>query len=579
MSPEFGATCAIFPIDNETLNYMHLTGRSPESVDLVEEYARAQNIFITDHENYEPQFSEIIELDISNIRPSIAGPKRPQDNILLENAASSFKELITEKKERTLISDLNTDLGDGDVVIAAITSCTNTSNPSVMIAAGLVAKKAVEKGLRIRDYVKTSLAPGSQVVSEYLNRSGLQKYLDKIGFEVVGYGCTTCIGNSGPLHESIEKTIKDKNYTVASVLSGNRNFEGRVHPLTKANYLASPPLVVAYALAGSMNVDLVNDPIGTDITGKKVYISDIWPTQEEINEIISATIDNKMFSEKYADLYKGDSFWQNIDTSASDTYNWQDSSTYIRLPNFFDDLNRQNANDINNAKILALFGDSITTDHISPAGNIAKDSPAAKYLEENGIKPQYFNSYGSRRGNHEVMMRGTFANIRIKNLMLGGSKEGGYTKLEPNGEEISIYDAAQHYKQQNQPLVVFAGKEYGTGSSRDWAAKGTMLLGVKAVIAQSFERIHRSNLIGMGVLPLMFKDDSIDYLGLTGYETVDIAGINDQITPKQELSATITFEDGSKKEITLICRLDTGNEVEYFKKGGILQYVLTNQIN
>ncbi len=578
MSPEFGATCAIFPIDQETLKYLHLTGRSEESIKLVEEYTKAQDIFVENHD-FEPDFSDIIELDISKIEPSIAGPKRPQDNILLKNASTSFKDLIQEtggKKERTMMPELNISIGDGDVVIAAITSCTNTSNPSVMIAAGLVAKKAVQKGLRIKTFVKTSLAPGSQAVSEYLEKSGLQTYLNHLGFENVGYGCTTCIGNSGPLHPKIEETIKNKGYTVASVLSGNRNFEGRVHPLTKASYLASPPLVVAYALAGSMNIDLATSSIGTDIAGKPVFLKDIWPSQAEINEIIAKNVDRSIFIEKYSDFHKGDKLWQNINTSASSTYDWQDSSTYIRLPSFFENLEQENANDINNARILALFGDSITTDHISPAGNIALSSPAAKYLEEKGVKAGDYNSYGSRRGNHEVMMRGTFANIRIKNLMLGGSKEGGFTKLEENGEEISIFDAAMHYREQNQPLVIFAGKEYGTGSSRDWAAKGTMLLGVKAVIAQSFERIHRSNLIGMGVLPLMFKNDSVESLNLTGFETVDILGINSKITPKQEFQAIITDKNGSKREITLISRLDTGNEVEYFKKGGILQYVLTN---
>lgn len=581
MSPEFGSTCAIFPIDRETLNYLHLTARDPESIALVEQYAKAQGIFVEDY-NHEPQFSDVIELDISKIEPSIAGPKRPQDNIALKNAASAFDKLVTTshgKKDRVLIPEINTDIGDGDIVIAAITSCTNTSNPSVMVAAGLVAKKAVARGLKIKKFVKTSLAPGSQVVSEYLSKSGLQKYLDQLGFEVVGFGCTTCIGNSGPLHPSIEGAIKEKGLTVTSVLSGNRNFEGRVHPLTKANYLASPPLVMAYAIAGSMNIDITTEAIGTDYKGQKVYLEDIWPTQQEIKDIISGTIDNKMFAEKYQDLYKGDKFWQDIKTSASSTYDWDQNSTYIRLPGFFDNLDRQNANDIKNAKILALFGDSITTDHISPAGNIAKDSPAAKYLDDHNVAAQSYNSYGSRRGNHEVMMRGTFANIRIKNLMLGGEKEGGYTKLLPSGEEISIYDAAMHYKDQNQPLVIFAGKEYGTGSSRDWAAKGTMLLGVKAVIAHSFERIHRSNLIGMGVLPLMFKDSDINSLNLTGFESVDINGINNDISPKQEFTAIITYQDGSTKEVTLISRLDTGNEVEYFKKGGILQYVLTKQTN
>lgn len=580
MSPEFGATCAIFPVDQETINYLNLTARDPKTVALVEKYTKAQGVFVENYDS-EPDFSQVIELDISAIQPSIAGPKRPQDIISLKDASQSFKKLIEDsstKEERTLISDLNTDIGNGDVVIAAITSCTNTSNPSVMIAAGLVAKKAVEKGLKIKKYVKTSLAPGSQVVKEYLEKSNLQKYFDQLGFEIVGFGCTTCIGNSGPLHPAIEKVIKERGLTVTSVLSGNRNFEGRVHPLTKANYLASPPLVMAYALAGSMHTDLINDPIGTDHKGQKVYLKDIWPSQAEIKKIIEDNINSKMFAEKYGDLYKGDKFWQNIETSSSGTYDWNEESTYIRLPNFFDNLDANSIKDIKGAKILALFGDSITTDHISPAGNIAKDSPAAKYLEENGIAAENYNSYGSRRGNHEVMMRGTFANIRIRNLMLGDQKEGGYTKIEEIGQEISIYDAAMHYDKQKIPLVVLAGKEYGTGSSRDWAAKGTMLLGVKAVIAESFERIHRSNLIGMGVLPLVFKNDSVKSLNLTGYETVDIIGINDQIAPKQELTAVITFIDGKKKEITFITRLDTGNEVEYFKKGGILQYVLSNQI-
>lgn len=580
MSPEFGSTCAIFPIDQETINYMQLTARDPENIELVEKYAKAQELFLTDYD-HEPEFSQVIELDLASIKPSIAGPKRPQDIIELSQASSKFKNLVEnshQNKERSYLKDLNYSIGDGDIVIAAITSCTNTSNPSVMIAAGLVAKKAVEKGLKIKQHVKTSLAPGSQVVSEYLEQSGLQKYLDHLGFDIVGFGCTTCIGNSGPLQESIESAIKEKGYTVASVLSGNRNFEGRVHPLTKANYLASPPLVMAYALAGSMNIDLTKDSIGTDIKGNEVYLADIWPTQEEIKEIVGQKINNKMFSEKYSDLFKGTRLWQDIDIKASNTYDWQADSTYIRLPSFFDNLNQQNAKEVKNAKILALFGDSITTDHISPAGNIAKNSPAAEYLSEKSVLSEDFNSYGSRRGNHEVMMRGTFANIRIKNLMLGGEKEGGLTKISADGEEISIYDAAMYHKDQNSPLVIFAGKEYGTGSSRDWAAKGTMLLGVRAVVAQSFERIHRSNLIGMGVIPLMFKEDDIDSLGLTGYESVDIIGIDENITPKQEFTAIITSQDGKKQEITLISRLDTSNEVEYYKNGGILQYVLTKQI-
>ena len=581
MAPEYGATCGIFPIDKETLNYLHLTGRKQETIDLVKHYAKKQGMFVENY-NFEPEFSETIELDISSVEPSLAGPKRPQDKVLLKDAKTSFAKTLEEagnkEAKRTLIPELNTDLGDGDVVIAAITSCTNTSNPSVLIAAGLMAKSAVEKGLKVKKYVKTSLAPGSQVVSEYLEKSGLQQYLDKIGFNVAGYGCTTCIGNSGPLHPKIEEVIKSKNLLVASVLSGNRNFEGRVHPLTKANYLASPPLIVAYALKGSMKIDLTKDAIGTDNKGQKVYLKDIWPSKAQIDEIINKHISRSVFEKKYANLFDGDTTWQAISTTKSDTYSWQEDSTYIRLPNFFDDLNRTNANEIKGAKILGIFGDSITTDHISPAGNIAKDSPAAIYLQEHGIEPKEFNSYGARRGNHEVMMRGTFANIRIKNEMLGGKKEGGYTTTTAldEGEIVSIYDAAMYYKKENMPLVIFAGKEYGTGSSRDWAAKGTFLLGVKAVIAESFERIHRSNLIGMGVLPLIFKNEDRKTLKLIGKETIDILGINANIKPKEELKCVITYNNGEKKEITLICRLDTGNEVEYYKRGGILQYVLTN---
>ncbi len=581
MAPEYGATCGIFPIDKETINYLNLTGRTQENIDLVENYAKKQGVFVEDY-TLEPDFSEILTLDISTVEPNIAGPKRPQDRVALKEADISFAKTLEEfgekNSKRVLISELNTDIGDGDIVIAAITSCTNTSNPSVMIAAGLVAKKAVEKGLRVKKYVKTSLAPGSQVVSEYLENSGLQKFLDQIGFDIVGYGCTTCIGNSGPLNPKIEAAIKDKNLLVSSVLSGNRNFEGRVHPLTKANYLMSPPLVVAYALAGSMKINLNKDAIGTDNKGQKVYLKDLWPSKQEIDEIINKFISRSVFEKKYSNLFEGDSTWKNIKTSKTDTYSWVEDSTYIRLPSFFDDLNRKNAVDIKNAKILGVFGDSITTDHISPAGNIAKDSPAAKYLQENGIEPNDFNSYGARRGNHEVMMRGTFANIRIKNEMLGGKKEGGYTFTDncAENEIVSIFDAAMYYKAKNTPLVIFAGKEYGTGSSRDWAAKGTFLLGVKAVIAESFERIHRSNLVGMGALPLVFKDETRLSLNLTGKETVSILGIDENIKPKQELKCTITYEDGKSKEITLICRLDTGNEVEYFKQGGILQRVLIN---
>lgn len=585
MAPEYGATCGIFPIDKITLDYMRLTGRSEENIAAVEAYAKAQEMFIENYD-FEPEFSEVLELDISTIEPSLAGPKRPQDRVLLYNMPESFAKAQIDMKgeeHNVLIPELNDDLESGDVVIAAITSCTNTSNPSVLIAAGLVAKKATALGLKTKKHVKTSLAPGSQVVGEYLAESGLQKYLDQLGFNIVGYGCTTCIGNSGPLHPQIEEAIKEKNMVVGSVLSGNRNFEGRVHPLVKTNYLASPPLVVAYAIAGNLKINLTTDSIGTDKNGKKVYLKDIWPSNAEINEVLQKHIHRDVFVKKYSNLFDGDDLWQKIKVEKSDTYSWNPNSTYIRLPNFFDDLNRSNANEINAANLLALFADSITTDHISPAGNIATNSPAAQYLTEHGVEKRDFNSYGARRGNHEVMMRGTFANIRIKNEIIGGGKEGGLTKVFNDkgeaGAEVSIYDAAMEYKNQNTPLVIFAGKEYGTGSSRDWAAKGTFLLGVKAVIAESFERIHRSNLVGMGVMPLTFKNgENRQTLKLTGNEKVDVLGITNNIRPQQDIKCVITRADGSKVETTLTCRLDTNNEVEYYKKGGILQYVISQLI-
>jgi aconitate hydratase len=581
MAPEYGATCGIFAIDQVTLDYLRLTARDEDAIALVEAYAKAQGVFAEDH-SIVPDFGDVLELDLSEVVPSLAGPKRPQDRVSLNDMVSSFeaqkKDLNIPERARQILPKLNDNLGDGDVVIAAITSCTNTSNPSVLIAAGLVAKKATEFGLKVKKHVKTSLAPGSQVVSEYLENSGLQNYLDQLGFNVVGYGCTTCIGNSGPLHPQIEGAIKDSDLLVASVLSGNRNFEGRVHALVKANYLASPPLVVAYALAGSLKINVATDVIGISISGKKVYLKDLWPTQAEIDAIINEQVKREIFAKKYANILEGDEAWKKIQVEKSDVYSWNKDSTYIRLPSFFEDLNRDNAEDIKGAKILALFGDSITTDHISPAGNIAANSPAAVYLNEKGIEKENFNSYGARRGNHEVMMRGTFANIRIKNEMLGGKKEGGFTK-DVNGDVVSIYDAAMSFKAQNRPLVVFAGKEYGTGSSRDWAAKGTFLLGVKAVVVESFERIHRSNLIGMGVLPLIFKSgEDRNSLGLVGNETIDVLGIDANVKPKQDIKCIVTRADGSKSEITLICGLDTGNEVEYFKRGGILQYVI-NQIS
>ena len=582
MAPEYGATCGIFPVDQETINYLHLSGRDEETIALVEAYAKAQNMF-RDQNSPDPEFGEVLELDLSTVVPSLAGPKRPQDKIALTDITKTYIQLAEELKidnaqKRSLISELNCDLGNGDVVIAAITSCTNTSNPAVLIAAGLVARNAHKKGLKVKTFVKTSFAPGSQVVSEYMANSGLQEYLDKIGFNIVGYGCTTCIGNSGPLHPKIEETVKSKNLLVAAVLSGNRNFEGRVHPLTKANYLASPPLVVAYALAGNMNVDLTKDSIGTDNDGKPVYLKDIWPSNKEIADMINSFVSREIFSKKYADLFKGNEAWQRIKISKSDTYSWDEKSTYIRLPNYFENgSGKRKLSDINEARILALLGDSITTDHISPAGDIAKNSPAAIYLEKNGVEKKDFNSYGARRGNHEAMMRGTFANIRIKNEMADG-KEGGYSKFIPTGEIMSIYDAAMEYKAQNTPLVIFAGKEYGTGSSRDWAAKGTLLLGVKAVIAESFERIHRSNLIGMGVLPLTFKDNQTrKSLDLKGDEIISIIGITDDIKVGQNIKCVIKRSDGSILETNLLCRLDTSNEVEYYKFGGILQFVM-NQL-
>jgi len=585
MAPEYGATCGIFPIDQETLNYLHLTGRDESDIALVEHYAKVQGMFY-DENSTTPDFSEVVELNLSDVKPSIAGPKRPQDKVLLENAVKSFADLALDNRveiagNRIAISQINSDLGNGDIVIAAITSCTNTSNPAVLIAAGLMAKKAVEKGLKIKPTVKTSFAPGSQVVSQYLIDSGLQESLDQIGFNVVGYGCTTCIGNSGPLHPQIEDVIKANNLLVGAVLSGNRNFEGRVHPLTKANYLASPPLVVAYALAGSFNIDLTKDSLGVDVNGKKVYLKDIWPSNQEVRNIINKFVNREVFVSKYANLFSGDKSWQSIQTVNSDTYSWDKNSTYIRLPNFFDSIATKKLSNITNARILSIFGDSITTDHISPAGNIAGNSPAAQYLQNHNVDKKDFNSYGARRGNHEVMMRGTFANIRIKNEMLGSNenaKEGGYTKLSKTSVELSIYDAAMEYKKQNTALVIFAGLEYGTGSSRDWAAKGTFLLGVKAVIAESFERIHRSNLVGMGVIPLTFKDgQNRKTLGLTGFETVEILGIDQNLKPKQDLKCIITKEDGNEIEIILLCRIDTSNEIEYYKSGGILQFVM-NQL-
>ncbi len=580
MAPEYGATCGFFPVDNVTLDYLRLSGRDEHRIKLIEAYAKAQGLWRTDDE---PLFSDTLELDLSTVQPSLAGPKRPQDRVLLKDAAASFKAELTKGlgvppaavNTRAKVEGSNYELTHGDVVIAAITSCTNTSNPNVLVAAGLVARKARALGLHPKPWVKTSLAPGSQVVTEYLDKSGLTDDLDAMGFETVGYGCTTCIGNSGPLAEPIADAIETNKLVAVSVLSGNRNFEGRVHPNVRANYLASPPLVVAYSLLGNMREDIATAQIGTSQDGKPVYLKDIWPTNKEIHDIVNSVVTREMFVERYSDVFKGPRQWQEIQISGgTDTYSWP-PSTYVKKPPYFEGITPepQLVTDIKGARILALLGDSITTDHISPAGTIKKSSPAGIYLSEHQVAEKDFNSYGSRRGNDEVMVRGTFANIRIKNEMMGGA-EGGYTKHYPGGEELSIYDAAMKYKKEGVPLVVVAGQEYGTGSSRDWAAKGTMLLGVKAVIAESFERIHRSNLVGMGVLPLLFKNGQTrKTLGLTGEEMFDILGL-ERLSPRMDIKAVITRPDGKKEEIELLCRVDTADEVNYYKHGGILHYVL-----
>ena len=579
MAPEYGATCGIFPIDAETINFLKLTGRDANRVALVEAYAKAQGMW-RDASYADPIFTDTLELDMGTVEPCLAGPKRPQDKVLLKDAMDSFAKGLPElnKDNKTANDNKPTDkLGHGSVVIAAITSCTNTSNPYVMMAAGLVAQKAATFGLSPKPWVKTSLAPGSKVVTEYLAASGLDKALDSIGFNLVGYGCTTCIGNSGPLKDEFETAIKEQGLVAASVLSGNRNFEGRVHPLVKANYLASPPLVVAYAIAGSMNIDITKDAIGTSKEGKPVYLKDIWPSNKEVADVVMKCVTEKMFREKYADVFAGDKAWQGIKTATGKTYAWPEKSTYIQNPPYFEGMQKTASaavGDIVNAKIIGVFGDSITTDHISPAGNISKTSPAAKYLADNGVVPADYNSYGARRGSHDVMMRGTFANIRIKNEMLGG-EEGGNTLY--NGAKMSIYDAAMKYKADKTPLVVFAGKEYGTGSSRDWAAKGTMLLGIKAVVSESFERIHRSNLVGMGILPLTFKNgETRQSLGITGDETIAIKGLSAGIKPRMDVELHITRKDGSTRTTTLLCRIDTLDELAYYENGGILHYVMRN---
>ena len=582
MAPEYGATCGFFPIDKVALDYLRLTGRDQHRIALVEAYAKAQGMF-RESGAPDPMFTDTLELDLSTVRPSLAGPKRPQDRVDLKDAASAFKAELTKSLGvpandvgvKAKVEGKNYELTHGDVVIAAITSCTNTSNPSVLVAAGLVARKAREKGLTVKPWVKTSLAPGSQVVTEYLEKSDLQKDLDALGFGLVGYGCTTCIGNSGPLEDPIADAIEDNKLVAVAVLSGNRNFEGRVHPNVRANYLASPPLVVAYALLGKMTEDITTAPLGTGKDGKPVYLRDIWPSNKEIADIVGADVSRDQFLKRYAEVFKGPKQWQAVQVEPSETYRWSDGSTYVKNPPYFDGITMEPApvGDVTGARILAEFGDSITTDHISPAGSIRKTSPAGEYLLERQVLQKDFNSYGSRRGNHDVMMRGTFANIRIRNEMVPGV-EGGYTKHLPDGEQMSIYDAAMRYKKEGVPLVLFGGKEYGTGSSRDWAAKGTMLLGIKAVIVESFERIHRSNLVGMGVLPLVFPE-GLDRtkLGITGEETVDITGLQD-IRPRMELSLILHRPNGKTDTVKVICRIDTLDEVAYYRHGGILPYVL-----
>ena len=581
MSPEYGSTVAIFPIDEQTIEYLKFTGRSKDQLSLVENYAKKQGLWLDP--NHEPRFSEHLQLDLSTIEPSIAGPKRPQDRVSLKNAKENFNKVLPnytnelDKKIEVNLDGEKFNLTHGAVVIAAITSCTNTSNPEVMIGAGLVAKKAVELGLARSSWVKTTLAPGSQVVTDYLNKSGLTPYLSKLGFDLVGYGCTTCIGNSGPLPEVISAAINKADLAAVSVLSGNRNFEGRINPDVKMNYLASPPLVVAYAIAGSMNIDLNNDPIGVSQDGQKIYLKNIWPSSKEIQDCINQAIDSEMFVKRYADVFKGDERWQKLPTPTGKTFTWSNTSTYVRKPPYFENMPKtpEKVTDISNARVLAWLGDSVTTDHISPAGSIKIDSPAGKYLIEHGIDKKDFNSYGSRRGNHEVMIRGTFANIRLKNKLLK-EVEGGFTFNFLKDKQDTIYDASVEYISNKIPLIILAGKEYGSGSSRDWAAKGTALLGVKAVIAESYERIHRSNLVGMGVLPLQFIDgQSVETLGLDGSETFNISGIeklNDNLTP-QTLNVSALGKNGEKK-FQVKLRIDTPGEAEYYRNGGILPFVL-----
>jgi aconitate hydratase len=581
MAPEYGATCGFFPIDAETISFLNFTGRDPSRVKLVEAYAKAQGMW-RDANSPDPVFTDTLELDMSTVEPSLAGPKRPQDKVSLSSAKQGFEKVLPEllgpknaKDGVPVAASGGYTLKNGDVVIAAITSCTNTSNPAVLIAAGLVARNAVAKGLKAKPWVKTSFAPGSQVVTDYMVAAGLMQHLDALGFNLTGYGCTTCIGNSGPLPDPVAEAIDKGDLTVTSVLSGNRNFEGRVHPQVKANYLASPPLVVAYALAGSMLKDITTEPLGMGKDGP-VYLKDIWPSNQEITDTIRKNLTAEMFRKRYADVFKGDAMWQKMGGGTGMTYKWDDGSTYVKLAPYFENLPREAGgfSNITGARPLALLGDSITTDHISPAGNIKKDGPAGEYLTERQVRPVDFNSFGARRGNHEIMMRGTFANIRLKNEAAPGTT-GGMAKLQPEGEVMSIYDAAMKYKARGTPLCIFAGKEYGTGSSRDWAAKGTILLGVKAVVAESFERIHRSNLVGMGVLPLQFPEGvTRQTLKLDGTEVCDFTGIGDGIKPRQTVKLTITRASGAVDTVDLLCRIDTLDEVEYYRHGGILPYVL-----
>jgi aconitate hydratase len=581
MAPEYGATMGFFPVDAETLAYLRFTARSEEQVKLVEAYTKEQGLFRTDA-TPDPIFSDRLELNLATVVPTMAGPKRPQDSVFLTDAKSSFAKSLSAAPKSVSVQNNGDrfELGDGSVVIAAITSCTNTSNPSLMLGAGLLAKKAVERGLTSKPWVKTSFAPGSKVVTDYLDKAGLTPFLESLRFNLVGYGCTTCIGNSGPLSDPISKAIKDNNLHAVSVLSGNRNFEGRINPLCRANYLASPPLVVAYALAGRMDFDIVNESLGKDKGGKPVYLRDIWPTPAEVEATMRSSVSSDMFRKEYADVFTGDEHWRALPIPEGDLYAWDSKSTYINHPPFFQDMPRIPValKDLTGLRALAVLGDSVTTDHISPAGSIPADTPAGKYLISRGVQPKDFNSYGARRGNHEVMMRGTFANIRLRNLLAPGT-EGGWTIHQPGGEKMAIYDAAMKYHDEHIPLIVFAGKEYGSGSSRDWAAKGTALLGVRAVLAESFERIHRSNLVGMGILPLEFlPDQNLKTLGLTGLELFDIEGLAHNFEPRKKMKVRARSANGAEKTFTAITRVDTPFELAYYQHGGILQYVLRQML-